>query len=217
VAADVAAADAGFPAGLVAWFPMDTGSGAIDVVGGADATCNATCPPLGSGHAGSGLHFDGTDECLSAPASALSPPEITVAIWVRQDADGELAAVSKRVDVAGNILNTWELESGGGSAYAWTTDDGGTSNLQILTDSAFSLGAWHHLAGTFDGANRLLYVDGVQVAAGTMGAFDYDAHPIEIGCDDNSGDGELFSGDLDELQIYDRALSGAEIAALAAR
>jgi hypothetical protein len=62
-----------------------------------------------------------------------------------------------------------------------------------------------------------VYIDGVPSGSDTQSTpLAYDANAMKIGCDDNVGISEVFDGVLDELQIYDRALSDAELAELAA-
>jgi Concanavalin A-like lectin/glucanases superfamily len=83
-------------------------------------------------------------------------------------------------------------------------------------------GRWHHLAYTIDGSakQQVLYVDGIQVASGsTPGPVAYGAQPLLLGRG-HSGTPtggvpvSFFHGRIDEAAIYNRALSGAEIASI---
>jgi hypothetical protein len=90
----------------------------------------------------------------------------------------------------------------------------------IVTAPLPMAGAWHHLAGTYDGASVKLYVDGQLVAAeyGTTGAIRTTADDLFIG---SRGPGTAFSagdyfhGVLDEVAIYNRALNATEVGSLA--
>ncbi len=77
---------------------------------------------------------------------------------------------------------------------------------------------WIHLAGTYDGAQSRLYVDGELVASSPItGDFHSDTTPVILGGNGNDASGvptELFPGRIDELMLYARALSDAEIAQL---
>ena len=81
-------------------------------------------------------------------------------------------------------------------------------------------GVWTHLAGVYDGVVSRLYVNGVEVASQALsGAFSADTTPIILGGNGNDASGvptELFPGRLDEIMLYARALSAAEISQLAA-
>ena len=72
------------------------------------------------------------------------------------------------------------------------------------------LNAWTHLAATYDGATLRLYVNGAQVGSKAVsGAIATSTGPLRIGGD--SIWGEYFSGLLDDVRVYKRALSASEI------
>lgn len=90
-----------------------------------------------------------------------------------------------------------------------------TGDRLILEGVPINDGAWHHLVGVRDGANDVnrLYVDGVQVISGTKdypAGFDSNSAGLNIGWLNLSG-GFHFQGTLDELALYNKALSAAEI------
>ena len=76
--------------------------------------------------------------------------------------------------------------------------------------AALTANTWAHLAATYDGATMRLYVNGVQVASRAQtGAIATSTNPLQIGGD--SIYGQYFAGRIDEVRIYNRALSVAEI------
>jgi hypothetical protein len=87
-----------------------------------------------------------------------------------------------------------------------------SSDVGAQGTGGLPLNAWSHLAATYDGATVRLYVNGVQVAATvakdsiitTTGA-------LRIG--GNSIWGEFFTGRIDEIRLYNRVLTAAEIQA----
>jgi hypothetical protein len=95
------------------------------------------------------------------------------------------------------------------------TDD---NILLVMATTAVRKMTWIHLAGTYDGAEARLYVDGTLAASQPItGNFHPDTTPVVLGGNGNDGSGvptELFPGRIDELMLYGRALSEAEIAAL---
>lgn len=214
---DVAAIDA-LPSGLVVWFPLETAM-PNDVVSGGVGTCvNPTCPTVTAGYRNAALMFDGIDDCIViADYAALHQATPTIAIRARIAVVQDTAALAKRVDVVGGPYDTWELGAGPTNALELTTNHGGTSEQIATPDGDVMVGRWQHFAFTWDGATKRVYVDGAERASGpsTM-PLSYDANNAYIGCDDNGGLVRFFSGALDEMQIYDRALSASEIASLAA-
>src|SRR5262249_9509636 len=81
---------------------------------------------------------------------------------------------------------------------------------QILGTSGLGINTWTHLAFTYDGAVERLYVNGVQVSSRAQtGAIQTSTGVLHIGGDDLWG--EYFQGLIDEIRIYNRALSAAEV------
>ena len=76
-----------------------------------------------------------------------------------------------------------------------------------------SYGAWHHLAGVYDGSTLKVFVDGVQSGSALVsGTVSGSGQPLFIGR--NGAGGDSMKGSLDDVQIFRRALSGAEVQAL---
>jgi hypothetical protein len=90
----------------------------------------------------------------------------------------------------------------------------------LMGPSAAPKNSWTHVAGVYDGAELRLYVNGAEAASQALtGPFAQDTTPIILGGNGNDASGvptELFPGRIDELMMYARALSPAEIAQLAA-
>ncbi len=80
-------------------------------------------------------------------------------------------------------------------------------------------GTWRHVAATYDGARMVIYDEGVEVAAtaktGTIDNLTTGQDPVSVWIGDNPVNGErAFIGEIDEVRIYQRALSAEEIAAI---
>jgi chitodextrinase len=87
---------------------------------------------------------------------------------------------------------------------------GGTFGNPLYGPTALTANTWAHLAATYDRATMRLYVNGVQVASRAQtGAIATSTNPLQIGGD--SIYGQYFAGRIDEVRIYNRALSAAEI------
>ena len=73
--------------------------------------------------------------------------------------------------------------------------------------------AFHHLVATYDGTTRSLYFDGVLVGSTTTGGLNAQNSNFAIGVTNNFS--EYFTGVLDDVAVYNRALSATEVQALA--
>ena len=82
----------------------------------------------------------------------------------------------------------------------------------VLGTGPLPLNTWSHLAVTYGGGSMRLFVNGAQVATVALtGSIRTTASPLRIG--GNSVWGEYFAGRIDEVRIYNRALTPAEVLA----
>lgn len=213
--------DAGPPAGLVVWFPLDaTPQNTADVVSGINGTCaGSTCPAVTTGKHGGAFLFDGDNDCIVVPdMGQFGQARLTLSLWMRQDAADACSPVAKPVDLNATA-NTWQIETTDDNRISFTTSHAQDSNERVTTPaSTITIGQWHHVAATYDGTTKQIYVDGALISSGNAsGALTYNNDSVRIGCDENNGSPALrFNGALDEIQLYNRALSLAEIQMLAA-
>jgi hypothetical protein len=88
-----------------------------------------------------------------------------------------------------------------------TTDQG----VRQASHTPLTLNTWSHVAVTYDGSNMLLYVNGALVATKAQtGTIATGNQALRIG-NSNASISEGFNGLIDEIRIYNRALSAAEI------
>jgi hypothetical protein len=110
-------------------------------------------------------------------------------------------------------------ERSGGLSYAmYSSTDTNRPSAEIKTNattetrgsSVLPSSTWSHLATTFDGATLRLYVNGTQVSSrNRSGKLNATTGALRIG--GNAIWGEYFAGIIDEVRIYYRALTAAEI------
>ena len=198
------------PSGPVAAWSFDDGVGSVAraSIGGLDGVISGATWTAGGKNAGA-LVFNGIDNKVTvSPAAALNlTTGMTVEGWVYP-----------------TVLNNWRSvaakEGSNDLAYGLYANDvsgkpegvvnTGAGHLATFGTGTLPVNVWSHLAATFDGTMQRLFVNGVQVGSlpvtGTLvqtpGAF-------RIG--GNSIWGEWFSGAIDDLRVYDRALSATEI------
>jgi len=156
------------------------------------------------------LSFDGNNDWVTVPdANSLDlTTGMTLEAWVRPTA-GSLWRTAIIKETTGNLAYALYSASQVGSALrpaSWIASQG------VNGTTAIALNTWTHLATTFDGATWRLYVNGAQVASRTL------ATPIPVSSGalrfgGNSIWGEWFQGQLDEIRVYNRGLSAAEVLA----
>lgn len=210
------------PAGLIAWLTLDDTT-FRDEISGQSATCGAACPTPAPGHIAGGLQFDGASACLQlADDGRFQLQQLTIAVWAYQPAPSGpilLTQLSKTFDAVGGD-DSWELLADTMTHEELKLTGGSQGNYPITSTSPLTIATWHYLVGTYDGAMGRVYVDGVLSFQDAVTApLAYTSHAVDIGCDDNGGSNsdQVYSGILDDVQIYDRALTDTEIATLAAR
>ena len=84
------------------------------------------------------------------------------------------------------------------------------------SDADIPLNQWSHVAGVYDGSTIRLYINGVEIGKGTShsGVIANSGRDFAIGAHRDSPNTRRFQGKIDEVHIYDRALSPEEVAAL---
>lgn len=217
---------------MVLWYrfeddPADVG-GVIDQTGsGLDAECTpVTCPTLVPGRVGMAVSFDGNNDILNTPdTDGLLQFEtaFTVAYWARFEfpsAEQFAFMVGKRV--SDETDNSFEFfyrnDPPEDEQIVFAVESSGASNPYLFQEGAFPMG-WVHIAGSWDGETYRMYVDGgFWSQTSDDDPPEYDSSPLTVGADvDNGAPRSFFPGSIDEVRIYDRALSDGEIAQLAAQ
>jgi hypothetical protein len=199
---------------LIAHWEFDDApsDGALDSTGrGHTGTCTTACPTLVTGKIGMGYHFDSSSQqALGVPDSADFRGTFTLAAWMYADSTGDSMAIMSKPQ-GNDTGNSWQLELRDTRKLSFS----GGSTHYLETNNTFSAGAWHHVAGTWDGTKKRIYVDGVLVNS-VDSSITYDTHLVYLGADQNGGSMALhWDGTLDDVRIYNRVLSASEIAALA--
>jgi hypothetical protein len=199
-------------AGLVAAYGFNEGSGALV----ADASpFNNAGAALGttwnaSGRFGAALNFNGGSSRVTVPDSASLDltTGMTIEAWVRPTTLAGYQSLVMKELPADHAYTLYGNSPGVGPSGAVVT----TSGIQITgTATPLALNTWTHLAVTYDGAQLRLFRNGTEVAALPMtGTMLTSSNPLTIGS--NSIWGEYFAGAIDEVRVYNRALSAAEIA-----
>jgi hypothetical protein len=194
---------------LVAAFNFDEGSGAtlIDRSGNNNHGV-VTGATWTAGKYGSALSFSGSSNLVTIndSASLRLTTAFTLEAWVKATVVlvGWQDVIYKGIDEYYLEGNSW-----GGVAGGAATAGGGS---QIVSNRSLVPGVWTHVALTYDGAVLKIYVDGsVHATEPASGSVVTSANPLTIGGDPIFG--QFFQGAIDEVRIYNRALSEAQIQA----
>jgi len=198
-------------AGLVAAYSFNEGTGSTvtDASGNGNTGTISGATWTTAGKYGSALSFNGTSSLIAIPASASL--NITSAITLEAWTYPTVSQSGWRTILQKESEAFWLHASS--TAGALRPGAGGTFNGSTSTfyaPSAIAVTTWTHLAMTYDGATARLYVNGAQVSSMSVsGALQSTTTPLRIG--GNVPYGEFFQGLIDEVRVYNRALSAAEI------
>ena len=212
--------------GLIAYLPFDEtelGAPAIDASGhGHDGTPSlsppvpdVSVPPVGFTNPRS-LAFNGSDQLidLGSPPELDVSGQITFAAWIRaRETDGYRNVIAHGFRTGPSQDLCLRIHDGVYEFTAWN----GVDHWARAAMTPGDVDSWHHLAGTYDGQSYRLYRDGalIQEAADSFAPEKVDA-PWAVGGRSTTFPVEPrhFSGSIDEVRIYERALSDDEIRAL---
>lgn len=202
--------------GPVFHWPLDEVAGTVaHAWGGPDGTLvgGVTWAPTAGHHQGC-ARFDGVDDrIVLGPCDITSGTGgITVSLWAKADfvtgMDRTLIAKATGPDAADHI---WSIAFVSGTRLRFRLKAGGTAYAITTPPSSLFGGQWYHLVGTYDGTQMRLYLNGALMgsaaASGLIGL--HPQSPAAVGA--LSTGTQPFSGWIDDVRIFDRALSAAEV------
>jgi len=209
-------ANAGLNDGLAAYWTFDEGVGIVanDVSGNGNTGAINGGATFGPGHVNTGLNFNGVDQNVVVPdAASLNPStSLTISAFVQPSTS------------TGDIV-TKDGENAGGRQYQLTFYNshfwlsiGTTTGLHTLMgNGTWATGGQYHVAMTYDGATVKLFVNGaLDGSLPVTGAVVSGNQPVRIGGGAPAGQSPYwYSGGIDEVKIYARALADCEVARVA--
>lgn len=196
--------------GLISHWKFDEGIGTTvaDPIGGNNGVINnATWT---AGKLGGGLNFDGIDDDVQIPGLLGQPQDITISAWANLSAKDTSGA--ELVSLGDHVAIRLDATTGGTRGFYY---DGATWRTTSTGISSAGTG-WHHFVYVVDDANNIqkIYVDGVEkgstaytqsISYAGLGSYTF------IGRHGNSSGNYDFNGVIDDVRVYNRALSAQEI------
>ncbi len=193
---------------LVGWWKLDDDEGrlALDWSGQGNHGTLIGDPQWILGYDDGALHFDGFDDAVDCgnPDSLTTTSAIALLAWVKADTAGNGADQS--YVTKGNDCYALRHIAANNLEFRIS----GTISVLSPVDGSFN-GVWHHLAGTYDRSQLRLYVDG-ELQANTPSADPIPTSVYNVNIARESvGNRFLYSGAIDDVRIYSRALTEEQI------
>ncbi len=208
--------------GLVAHFPLDSDGDSSDGGFKASKVTDVTFGAAGAnGATGTSASFNGSSSVIQHDWSADLNPEgsFTLALWARSD--GGAGAWNSPVTSRHDLYNEGEASQGyliydnnpSGVWTFWSGNGDVAGNWQILDGPAVNIGEWDHLAIVYDSEAEMkkLYVNGALEAESNDIVAPNDTTPLNIGAGADYGGTFWFEGDIDDIGLWNLALSQEEI------
>ena len=209
------------PSGLVGWWSGD--GHYVDLANGFNGTPSGTVS-FGPGEVGQAFHFSGAAQSVIIPdnPSLNMSTQLTVEAWINLDTLADdphgpgRGIVSKVGGVNGNY--GYQFGLGGNSTMLFGEFNSASGPWPQYAISAtiptpLTTGVWAHVAWTYDHNSMVLYFNGQPIGTNVIGPVTIatSASNLRISGDDNGN--VMFSGLIDEVSLYNRALTANEIAA----
>lgn len=227
---DVDSDSQGAGASLIGWWRLDEAAGmtAADSSGygndGALTNFDGSAWLPAGGQLGGALLLDGVDAFIDVGKPAvLTVSRFTVALWVKGDADSSTAVLqdvikkhaSDTMDAGTFAFSYSNTASSFQRACSVNTEPGSNWGIAKLTTQLVA-GVWNHVACSYDGLVLRAYLNGVEEESTPVASIAIGTSSLFIGARGSNGNtpNGYFAGQLDDVRIYDNALTEAQIRAL---
>jgi hypothetical protein len=210
--------------GLVAYWNLDENSGSVaNDLSGNNHTGTVSGAQWAPGMYNSGLDFGGgTDHVdvgnIDVVAGGTGNDGLTLAFWFQANSFGvsDARLISKSTS-ANEQDHYWMVStiSDNGTKLRMRLKAGGTTTTLIAGSGNLTAGEWYHAVATYDGSNMRLYLEKQEVGSvAKTGTIDVSSS-VSVWLGNNPGtSNQGFDGLMDDIRIYDRALTPAEITIL---
>lgn len=190
------------------------GTTAYDRSGAGNTGTLTNGPTVTPGKVGQALSFDGSNDYIAvSSSSALNPTTaITLSAWVKRSTTGVRQFILSKGDFGFASTTQYWIEFTSADLVTFGFHNS-TNAYTISSPSAITDSNWHHIVATYDSTTRRLYIDGVQVNSAALAlSINSNSGEFTIGTSATSH-GSPYSGSIDEVRVYNTALSAAQIKA----
>lgn len=200
-------------AGLVSFWPLDDatidGDTVKDIVGNNHGTITGN-PKIVPGKINEALEFNGSSDYVDCGGdeSLNLTNALTIEVWIMPNVAGEggiNAGPLCKAIATGNW--NWQLRyNAPGGFMGFQFNAGGSKWISVQQN--LNAGVWYHIIGTYDGSDAVCYLNGEETQRMSMPAINSSNDNFLIGQD---GWVNVFNGVVDEVRMYNRALTEAEV------
>nr|WP_315173965.1 LamG-like jellyroll fold domain-containing protein [uncultured Flavobacterium sp.] len=151
------------------------------------------------------IKFDGTDDYLDAGKVLNLNTSFTVSAWVNRNSTDK-TILSKRNSAFSEGYDL-SINSFGRAEMSWMV---GSTKHTITSNTVIPSGIWHHIGVIYDGTTAKMYIDGVTTVSASMPNVPSTTQSFLIAAADGVTPTSLFNGSIDEVRVWDVALSEAQ-------
>ncbi|MCW1147106.1 LamG-like jellyroll fold domain-containing protein, partial [Flavobacterium lacisediminis] len=157
------------------------------------------------------LNFDGIDDVVDLGSGLTTyftgKTKVTIQAWVRSETNSGLGTIVGNYNYPTNNNSMQMMLRRDGANYAFWLDSG-SGYTSVSAVGSVVLNTWQHVTGTWDGTTMRIYIDGVLAnSSAKTGVIPSRTTSFSIG----SNTSERFDGDIDEVRLWDMALTATDI------
>lgn len=196
---------AGINDGLVAHYPFDGDAKDASENGNDGTVYGAILTEDRFGQGSSAYLFDGVDDSILISEIGITA-DISFSAWFKHHKPNN----KSRIAITMSNNDGWLVDFKNGLRFA--VGDGQNFSVAFNQDEYYTDGNWHHVVGIHDTIENIvkLYVDNILIST-SSGSYTYTSKELYIGDGHLIDENNVFDGIIDDIRIYNRALSEAEV------
>ena len=199
--------------GLISYYKLDETSVEVLDSAGSNHGINYGATRGVEGKIGNAFEFNGNGNYVDTKFGngLIYPDGVSLQLWVRSTDSDDSGLIISRGGGDGATAEFLGINAGSGQGIP-CTNVYGVSDVAVCADKTINDNEWHHVVGTYDSSEISIYLDGVKFSDSSIGTAKTTDN-FKIGWDDHSSSQTIrfFKGNIDEVGIWNRALSQEEV------